>query len=121
MDGEVVTPQAPSPTLQRRHASAEIVKPRVVAIAMSISSVCIMIRVRVPIIRMRAAGHIGAVRELFLIMIMTSGSSGRRYSREQNRSAGFLGQGLREGSTQLPVVAVGRKTALGQGLLELFV
>jgi hypothetical protein len=119
MDGEVVTPQAPSPTLQRRHASAEIVKPRVVAII--ISSVCIMIRVRVPIIRMRAAGHIGAVRELFLIMIMTSGSSGRRYSREQNRSAGFLGQGLREGSTQLPVVAVGRKTALGQGLLELFV
>jgi hypothetical protein len=54
-------------------------------------------------------------------MIMISGSSGRRFSREQNRSAGFLGQGLREGSTQLPVVAVGRKTALGQGLLELFV
>jgi hypothetical protein len=120
MDGEVVTPQAPSPTLQRRHASAKSVKPRVVAII--ISSVCIMIRVKVPIIRMRTAGHIGAIiRELFLIMIMTSGSSGRRFSREQNRSAGFLGQGLREGSTQLPVVAVGRKTALGQGFLELFV
>jgi hypothetical protein len=71
---------------------------------------------------MRTAGHIGAIiRKLFLIMIMISGSSGRRFSREQNRSAGFLGQGLREGSTQLPVVAVGRKTALGQGLLELFV
>ena len=68
MDGEVVTPQAPSPTLQRRHASAKSVKPRVVAII--ISSVC-MIRVKVPITRMRTAGHIGAIiRELFLIMIM---------------------------------------------------
>jgi hypothetical protein len=119
MDGEVVTPQAPSPTLQRRHASAKSVKPRVVAII--ISSVCIMVRVKVPIIRMRTAGHIGAIIRVFLIMIMISGSSGRRFCRAQNRSAGFLGQGLREGSTQLPVVAVGRKTALGQGLLELFV
>ena len=94
MDGEVVTPQAPSPTLQRRHASAKSVKPRVVAII--ISSVCIMVRVKVPIIRMRTAGHIGAIIRVFLIMIMISGSSGRRFCRAQNRSAGFLGQGLRE-------------------------
>ena len=77
MDGEVVTPQAPSPTLQRRHASAKSVKPRVVAII--ISSVCIMIRVKVPIIRMRTAGHIGAIiRKLFLMGVAEEGSPGSK-------------------------------------------